>query len=218
MDVSTKIEAAILDPVTTIEDIRQHCNLALSNNFAAICVPPLFVKTARELLAGTNIKVATVIGYPYGYNAIESKLAEVLLAIVDGVDELEMMINITALKNNDWQYIAKEINTITQVTHAQQKVLKVCIEAGLLTAEEIRMCCDIYAVAQVDAIITSSGYNEDNLAENIAYIRTCLAETIQLQAYCDGSYRQAKTFLESGASRLITKNAVLLLHEYASLN
>ena len=218
MDFSSKIESVISDPLTIVEDVHQLCTLAIANNFAAICIPPLFVKKAKEFLAGTTVKVATAVGYPYGYNAIEAKLAEILLAIVDGVDELEMMINITALKNNDWQYLAQEINTITKVTKAQHKPLKVCIEAALLTREEIRMCCDIYGVATVDAVITSSGFTEHAIAEDVSYIRSCLADTIPVHAFCDGSYKQAKEFVEEGASRIITKNVARLLHEYAALN
>ena len=218
MDFSSKIESVLSDPLTTVDDIQQLCHLAIANNFAAISIPPLFVKKAKEFLAGTNVKVATVVGYPYGYNAIEAKLAEILLAIVDGVDELEMMINITALKNNDWQYLAQEINTITKVTKAQHKPLKVCLEAALLTREEIKKCCDIYGVAGVDAVITSTGFTDHAIAEDVSYIRECLADSIPIHAFCDGTYKQAKEFVEDGATRIITKNVAMLLHEYASLN
>lgn len=218
MDFTTKIESVITDPLTTLDDIEQHCLLAVANNFAALSVPPLFVKSTKGFLSGSNIKTATMIGFPYGYNAIESKLAEILLAMVDDVDELEMMANITAIKNNDWQYIAKEISSISNVTKARKKPLKICIEAGLLTNDEIKKCCDIYGIAEVDALITSSGFSEHAIAENVGFIRSCLADAIPVHAHGDGTYKQAKMFLEEGASRIISKNVAILLHDYASLN
>ncbi len=218
MDFTAKIESVITDPLTTLDDIQQHCLLAVSNNFAAVSVPPLFVKAAKEQLKNSLVKTATMVGFPYGYSAIESKLAEILLAIVDDVDELEMMASITAIKNSDWQYIAKEISSIIQVTKARNKPLKICIEAGLLTNDEIKKCCDIYGIAEVDALITSSGFSEHAIAENVGFIRSCLADTIPVQAHCDGTYKQAKMFLEEGASRVISKNVAILLHDYASLN
>ncbi len=218
MDFTTKIESVITDPLTTVQDIEQHCMFAIANNFAAVNVPALFIKTAKDFLKASPIKTVTMVGFPYGYTAIESKLAEVLLAMVDDVDELEMMVNITAIKNNDWQYIAKEISSIIQVTKARNKPLKVCIEAGLLTNEEIKKCCDIYGIAEVNGIITSSGFTEFTIAENVAFIRSCLNELIPVHAYCDGTFKQAKLFLEEGASRIISRNVAMLLHDYASLN
>ena len=218
MDFTTKIESVITDPLTTLDDLRQHTSLAIANNFAAVSVPPMFVKAAKDQLKNTSVKTATMVGFPYGYSAIESKLAEILLAMVDEVDELEMMANITAIKNNDWQYIAKEISSIIQVTKARNKPLKICIEAGLLTNGEIKKCCDIYGIAEVDALITSSGFSEHAIAENIGFIRSCLAVAIPVQAHCDGTYKQAKMFLEEGANRIISKNVAILLHDYASLN
>ncbi len=218
MDFTTKIESVITDPLTTLDDLRQHTSLAIANNFAAVSVPPMFVKAAKEQLMNSSVKTATMVGFPYGYAAIESKLAEILLAMVDDVDEIEMMANITAIKNNDWQYIAKEISSIIQVTKARNKPLKICIEAGLLVNEEIKKCCDIYGIAEVDALITSSGFSEHSIADNIGFIRSCLADAIPLQAHCDGTYKQAKMFLEEGANRIISKNVAILLHDYASLN
>jgi deoxyribose-phosphate aldolase len=218
MEFTTKLESVITDAVTTVDDVQQQCLLAIANKFVAVSVPPLFVRKAREFVTGTDVRVATMVGFPYGYSAVEAKLAEVLLSIVDGADEIKLMINITAIKNNDWQCVGKEINGIRQVTRSQNKSLRVCIEAGMLTREEIIKCCDIYGLAGVDALITSSGFSEHTIAEDIAFIRSCLNDSVSLHAYCDGSFKQAKTFLEEGAGRLLSRNVVTLLHEYASLN
>src|SRR5690349_19048300 len=98
MNIASVIEHSFLKPTATIADIERICNEAKENAFRAVCVPPLFVKKAKEFLSGGKIKLATVIGFPFGYSAIEAKLAETVLAIVDGADEIDIMINTAALK------------------------------------------------------------------------------------------------------------------------
>ena len=141
MNIAKYIDHTYLNPAATLGTLLKTCEEASEYHFAAVCIPPPFVKTAKERVAGTGVRVATVIGFPFGYSAIEAKMAEILLAIVDGADELDMVINITALKNNDWQYLAQEINTLLPVVRNSQKVLKVIIESGILTGEEISRCC-----------------------------------------------------------------------------
>ncbi len=160
MTIAKYIDHTILKPTTTLADVEKICNEAKQYGFAAVCVPPLFVKKAKEILNDSKVKVATVIGFPFGYSAIEAKVAEIVLAIIDGADELDMVINISAIKNNDWQFLANEINTILPIIKSRNKVLKVIIESGILTEEEIIKCCDIYGAAGVDYVKTSTGYAE----------------------------------------------------------
>src|SRR4051812_17525747 len=122
MKINQYIDHTILKPTTLVSDIENICNEAKEYNFAAVCVPPPFVKKSKELLSGTNVKVATVIGFPFGYSATEAKLAEILLSIVDGADELDVVINLLALKNNDWLYLSNEINHIMPVVKSKGKV------------------------------------------------------------------------------------------------
>src|SRR5205085_6577758 len=94
MQLNQYIDHTVLKPTTTIADIEKLCSEAIQYSFAAVCVPPPFIKKAKELTAGTPVRVATVIGFPFGYAAIEAKIAEVLLAMVDGADELDIVINL----------------------------------------------------------------------------------------------------------------------------
>src|SRR6476661_6493048 len=144
MKLNGYIDHTVLKPTTLITDVEKLCLEAKEYGFAAICVPPPFVKIGKALLVGTNVKVATVIGFPFGYSAVEAKLAEILLAMVDGADELDMVINLIALKNNDWQYLANEINHVMPVIKQKNKIIKVIIESGVLTNDEIIKCCDLY--------------------------------------------------------------------------
>src|SRR6476620_4892701 len=133
MQIASFIDHTILKPTCLVADIENVCNEAVEYKFAAVCIPPPFVKRCRTILAPTNIKVATVIGFPFGYAAIEAKVAETVLAIVDGADELDMVINLIAVKNADWEYLQKEISVIMEVIRQRKQVIKVIIESDLLT-------------------------------------------------------------------------------------
>lgn len=160
MQLNQYIDHTILKPTTLVSDIEKLCAEARQYGFAAACVPPPFVKKTKELLEGSGVKACTVIGFPFGYSAVEAKLAEVLLAIVDGVDEIDIVINLIALKNNDWEYLANEINHLLPIIKEKGKVVKIIIESGILTDDEIIKCCELYGAAGIDYLKTSTGYEE----------------------------------------------------------
>ena len=178
-------------------------------------MPPLYVKEAKEILNDSNIKVATVIGFPFGYCAIEAKVAEIVLAIVDGADELDMVVNISAIKNEDWTFIANEINTIMPIVKNKGKVIKVIIESGILTHDEIIKCCDIYGAAGVDYVKTSTGFAEKGASiHDIQLIRAHLADTIKIKASGGiRSYSFAKELINAGANRLGCSASVQIVKE-----
>lgn len=160
MQINKYIDHTVLKPTTLVANIEKVCSEAKEYGFAAVCIPPPFVKKCKELLQGTNIKVATVIGFPFGYSAIEAKLAEILLAMVDGADELDIVANIMAIKNNDWLFVSDEINHIMPVVKSRKKIIKVIIESGVLTQEELLRCCELYGAAGIDFLKTSTGFSE----------------------------------------------------------
>lgn len=198
------IDHTILKPTTLIADIEKLCSEAKQYSFAAVCVPPNFVKKAKSLLEGTPVKMATVIGFPFGYSAVESKIAEIVLAMVDGADELDVVINISAIKNGDWVYLANEINHIMPVVKSKNKVIKIIIESGVLTDDEIIKCCELYGVAGIDYLKTSTGYAEKGATiEAVKLFRLHLPEQVQIKA--SGGIRDhvfAQQLIEAGATRL----------------
>lgn len=204
MQLARYIDHTILKPTTTIADIERLCSEALQYNFAAVCVPPPFVKKAKELTAGSNIKTATVIGFPFGYSAVEAKIAEVLLAMVDGTDELDIVINLIALRNGDWTYLANEINHLMPLMKQQNKVVKIIIESGVLTNEEIKKCCGLYGAAGIDYLKTSTGYAEHSAtAEAVKIMHENLPHHVQIKASGGiRTYDFAKELIEAGATRL----------------
>ena len=158
MPLNKYIDHTILKPTCLVSDIEKLCAEAKQYDFAAVCVPPNFVKLAKEKLADSTVQVATVIGFPFGYSATEAKIAEIILAMVDGADELDVVANIAAIKNGDWSAIADEINHIMPIIRSKNKVVKIIIESGVLTDDEIIKCCDIYGIAGIDYLKTSTGY------------------------------------------------------------
>jgi deoxyribose-phosphate aldolase len=204
MNIASYIDHTVLKPTTLIADIEKLCNEAKQYGFAAVCVPPNFVKKAREFTQGSTVKVATVIGFPFGYSAIEAKIAEIVLAIVDGADELDVVINISAIKNNDWEYLANEINHIMPIIRQKNKTIKIIIESGILTEEEIIKCCELYGAAGIDYLKTSTGYAEKGATvEAVKLFRQHLPAHVHIKA--SGGIRDyafAKQLVDAGATRL----------------
>jgi len=198
-----------------LADVEKVCKEAVEYGFAAVCVPPLYVKKAKEFLGESVVKIATVIGFPFGYCAIEAKVAEIVLAIVDGADELDMVVNISAIKNGDWTFIANEINTVMPIVRNKSKVIKVIIESGILTEEEIIKCCDIYGAAGVDYVKTSTGFAEKGASiHDVQLIRAHLADSIKIKASGGiRSYSFAKELINAGANRIGCSASVQIVKE-----
>ncbi|MBV7531615.1 deoxyribose-phosphate aldolase [Chitinophaga sp. sic0106] len=215
MEINRYIDHTVLKPTTTLEDIKNLCLECVEYNFAAACVPPLYVKLAKQFLGATESKVATVIGFPFGYSAIEAKVAETVLAIVDGADELDVVINISAVKNNDWEFLEKEIANLMLVIRERKKVIKVIIESGILTDEEIVKCCQLYAKYGVDFVKTSTGYAEKGASVHaVQLMRANLPADIQIKA--SGGIRTlafAKELIDAGATRIGASASVSIVKE-----
>ena len=214
MQLNKYIDHTILKPTTLVADIEKLCAEAILYQFAAVCVPPPFVKLAKRLVQGTTVKVATVIGFPFGYSAVEAKISEIVLAMIDGADELDVVINLIALKNNDWQYLANEINHIMPVAKSKGKGVKIIIESGLLTDDEIIKCCDIYAAAGIDYLKTSTGYAEKGATvETVKLMRKHLANAVHIKASGGiRTYEFAKQLVEAGATRLGCSASVAIVN------
>ncbi len=215
MNIAPYIDHTVLKQTTTIADVEKACKEALEYGFAAVCVPPLYVKKAKEFLEDPEIKMSTVIGFPFGYCAIEAKVAEMVLAIVDGADELDMVVNVSAIKNGDWTFIANEINTVMPIVRNKNKVIKVIIESGILSEDEIIKCCDIYGAAGVDYVKTSTGFAEKGASiHDVQLIRAHLADSIKIKASGGiRSYSFAKELINAGANRLGCSASVQIVKE-----
>jgi deoxyribose-phosphate aldolase len=149
-------ELHFLSPLATIQAITDAAQGFDNPAVKTIIVPPLLVKAASGVWAEKGIAVATIIGFPYGYNAIESKLSDIILAIVDGATEVLVALNITALKNDDWQYLAKELNVLMQVVNGQSCKLGIAADVQLLNSDQLTKCCDLYGLAGISTFTVNT--------------------------------------------------------------
>jgi deoxyribose-phosphate aldolase len=218
--IAAYIDHTLLKPVTTTSDILELCREAVGFGFAAVCVPPFLVKEAVQALAGTSVKTATVIGFPMGYSSLESKVAETQQAIQDGADELDIVINLIALKNGDWAYLENEMQLLVDLIHAKGKIIKVIVESGLLTGEELKKCCVIYGGMGTDFIKTSTGYAEKGASvSDVKAMRNNLPRQVMIKA--SGGIRHyafARELVEAGADRLGCSSSLRILEEEKMVN
>lgn len=215
MNIAPYIDHTILKPSATIAEIEALCADALSYNFKAVCVPPFYVKAAKQLLHHSDVQVATVIGFPFGYDSTDSKLTAIRQALKDGADELDIVHNIAALKNADWTYLSKEIALCLQPIRLADKIIKVIIESGILTEKEIVQSCALYARHKVDFVKTSTGYAEKGASiEAVKLMRAHLPEAVQIKASGGiRTYEALKEYVAAGATRIGTSSGVQISKE-----
>ncbi|MEO6315025.1 MAG: deoxyribose-phosphate aldolase [Chitinophagaceae bacterium] len=215
MNLAPYIDHTILKPFTTVADAEKLCKEAAEFGFAAVCIPPPFVKRVKTILDPTDVKVATVIGFPFGYSATEAKIAETVLAIIDGADELDMVINLVALRMNDWTFLAREVQLATEVVHNKGRVIKIIIESGILTDAEIIQCCAVFGPLGIDFMKTSTGYAETGATvAAVALMRKHLPPSTKIKA--SGGIKTAAfaaQLVAAGASRLGCSSIVQIVKE-----
>jgi deoxyribose-phosphate aldolase len=215
MNIASYIDHTLLKPSILTAEVEKLCSEAYEYGFAAVCVPPPFVKRSKTILTPTVVKVATVTGFPFGYSVMEAKLAETVMAIVDGADELDMVANITAIKNGDWAYLEKEVKLVLEIVRNNNKALKVIIESGILTDPEIIACCKLYGMAGVDFVKTSTGYAEKGASvEAVQLMRRHLPSTVKIKASGGiRTYDFARQLIAAGADRLGCSGSVGIVRE-----
>lgn len=215
MNIASYIDHTILKPTTTVADVEQLCREAVEYGFAAVCVPPPFVKRVKSILDPTDVKVATVIGFPFGYSATEAKIAETVLAIVDGADELDMVINLVALRGSDWAFLSKEVALATEVVHNKGKAIKLIVESGILSRDELVKCCGVFGPLGIDYMKTSTGYAEKGASvEAVQLMRSHLPSTVKIKASGGiKTYAFAAELVAAGADRLGCSASVQIVKE-----
>lgn len=204
MLVAGYIDHTILKPDTSTSDIARVCAEAKEYHFASVCIPPYFVKNAWGEVKDSDVKIATVIGFPFGYQHYTAKVAEAKQAIEDKGNELDMVMNIAAFKHKNFDYLKQEAEAITSITKKYGVLLKVIIESGLLTRDEIIECCNLYKEFEVDFLKTSTGYAEKGAdVEAVKTMREYLPSSIQIKASGGiRTYEVAKSMIDAGATRL----------------
>ena len=209
--MNKNIDHTNLKAFATIEDITKLCEDAIKYNFKTVCVHPYYVALAKDILKDTSVEVCTVIGFPLGMNTKEVKVYEAIDAVSKGADEIDMVINIGALKDKEYEYVKNEIEEVRDSISG--KVLKVIIETCYLTDNEIIKMTEICNDTFVNFIKTSTGFGTRGCSiEDIRLINKHRNETLEIKASGGiKDYEFALELLEEGATRLGTSSGVKLM-------
>jgi len=198
------IDHTLLKPDATQQEIAQLCFEARKHNFASVCVNPTWVSLCAQLLQGSQVKVCTVIGFPLGATAPEVKAFEAQTAIDHGATEIDMVINIGALKARDLELVARDIHGVVRVTHARGLIVKVILETALLTDEEKTIASLISKEAGADFVKTSTGFASGGATvHDVALMRKAIGPEMGVKASGGvRTYEDAENMIKAGATRI----------------
>ena len=202
-DIAKMLDHSTLQPFLTEDDIRKGCELALKYDCASVCARPCDVPILAEMLAGSDVKVCTVIGFPHGSHETAIKVAEARLALDEGCTELDMVINIGKLLHGDFDYVQDEIRQLADLAHERGAILKVILETCYLSDEQKVKCCQLAEAAGADFVKTSTGYGSKGCTiDDLKLMRASVSAHVRVKG--SGGIRDLDTVLSAravGASR-----------------
>lgn len=211
MNPAKLIDHTLLKPTATREEIHRLCEEARQYGFFSVCINPVWVSYAKEQLKGTEVKVCTVIGFPLGANTTAVKTYETEDALKNGADEIDMVLNLGALKDKDYQTVLQDIQAVRNACRGH--ILKVIIETSQLTDEEKVKACELSAQAEADFVKTSTGFTGSGAtAPDVALMRQSIPPHMQVKA--SGGVRSRADFdamVAAGATRIGASSGVKIV-------
>ena len=216
--INKLIDHTLLKAFATTSDIKKLCAEAIEYDFASVCVNPANVSLASKLLKGSDVKVCTVIGFPLGANTTATKAFETKDAVLNGAQEIDMVINIGKAKEHDYEYILEDIRAV--VDSADGNLVKVIIETCYLDKEEIREVCHMASLAGANFVKTSTGFGTGGAkAEDVKLMKESIPETMEVKA--SGGIRtlsDLEIMVENGATRIGASSGAAIIKEYNERN
>ena len=211
MPINQYIDHTLLKPESTQEQIDHLLSEAVEYQFASVCVNPTWVAHCSKTLAGTGVKVCTVVGFPLGANTSSVKAFETKDAIANGADEIDMVINVGQLKSGQYEVVEADIRAVVEAS--QDKLVKVIIETCLLTNDEKVKACQLAVSAGADFVKTSTGFSAAGATvQDIVLMRETVGPNIGVKAAGGArSYEDAEAFIEAGATRIGTSSGVAIV-------
>lgn len=209
--ILSHVDHTLLKAFATWEDIQKLCDEAIQYQTASVCIPPCYIKRIHDTY-GEKINICTVVGFPLGYSTIKAKIAEVEQALADGVNEVDMVINITDVKNGNYKAVEEEIAQLKQAVG--NKVLKVIIETCYLTEDEKIQMCKAVTQAGADYIKTSTGFGTGGATmEDIKLFKAHIGPSIKMKA-AGGvkTVSDMEQFINEGCDRIGTSSAITLIN------
>lgn len=208
------VDHTILKPEATREMVEILCKEAMEYKFAAVCVNPYHVNFCKEILKDSEVKVATVVGFPLGANTKEVKAYETIDAINNGADEIDMVINIGAMKDKDYLRVKEDIKAVVEAAKSKA-IVKVIIETCLLTDEEKKKACELSMEAGAEFVKTSTGFSTGGATyEDVMLMKSVVGDKLEVKA--SGGVRDldaASKMVQAGATRLGTSSGVKIADE-----
>lgn len=220
MELNKYIDHTLLKADATEDKIKKLCKEAKKYDFMAVCINPTNINIAKEELKATNIKICTVIGFPLGASTSETKVFEAENAIKKGADEIDMVLNIGAVKSKKYDRVLEDINGVVEEVHKKSKIIKVILETCLLDKDEIIKVLELIKVTGADYVKTSTGFSTAGAKiSDISLMRKILGPNMGIKA--SGGIRNletAKKMIEAGANRLGVSAGVQIMEEYRREN
>lgn len=212
VNVSSIIDHTLLKPTATYGDFKILCEQAIVNGFYSVCVPSYMVRSCKKALSGTTVKVCTVVGFPLGYSDYLAKIIETKQSIKYGADEIDAVINVSALKSKDFKYVEKEIALLRKTV--ENKVLKIIIETAYLSEEEKNKVAKMILKNGVDFLKTSTGFAPSGATvEDVKFFKKILANNVKIKASGGiSTYKQAEELIRAGANRLGTSKSLQIIN------
>ncbi len=213
-ELSKFIEHTLLKPDTSLAEVRQLCADARQYGFLGVCIPPIYVRDARRLLGEDGaIRVVTVVGFPMGYTAIPSKSEEIRRALEEGADDVDVVINLAAVKSENWNHVHHDIDSVARATHMRGRTLKLILECGLLNEAEMRRICEFALEARVNWVKTGTGFHGHPVTvDMVRTLRAIASPEIKIKA--SGGIKtaqEAQALLDAGADRLGTTASLAII-------
>lgn len=194
-DVAKMIDHSLLNPTMSASDLENGCRLALAYDVASVCIMPYYLKRCAEILKGSNVRASTTVGFPHGGHTTAIKVAETKQALADGGEELDMVVNISAVLGGDWKYVAQDIAAVVKPTHTAGQKVKVIFENAYLKDEHKIRLCEICGEIGVDWVKTSTGYAPTGATnEDLKLMRKHSPASVQVKAA--GGVRDLDKLLE----------------------
>jgi len=214
-ELAKKIDQTLLKPFVAEEDVKKFILEAKEYNFRGVCVPPIYVKLAKELLRGTDILLVTIVGFPLGYVSTEVKVFEAIKAKADGADEIDMVMNISKFKSGDFSFVEKDIRAVVKAV--EPLPVKVIIETGYLMKDEIKEASVIAVEAGAKVVKTSTGFGPRGATEeDIKLIKEAIGDKALIKAA--GGIRDAEKalrMLKAGAHIIGSSSGVKILETFS---
>lgn len=213
MKLNKYIDHTLLKPDATKQQIKSLCIDAMTYDFATVCINPCHIEYAKTILKDSTVNITTVVGFPLGASTTEVKAFETKDALKKGATEIDMVANIGAIKDGDWDYVLKDMEAVKAA--APNNTIKCIIENCLLTKDEIKKACELAVQAKIEFVKTSTGFSTGGATfEDVALMKNVVKNQAQVKA-AGGvkTYEDALKMIESGATRLGTSGGVAIVQK-----